>query len=410
MKQKKLGSLLVVMLAAVLVLGACSSNGSSGGSSDKDTITVWTMTPELEDFVKEYEDESGVKVEVQAIPWDNAHDKLLTAVASGKGPDVLQIGTTWVAEFAEAGTFLDLTDYIDEYPNFNPDNFYESAVETTKYDGQTIGIPWYVDTRVLYYRTDLLEEVGYPEGPETWEDVKDAATQLAARGDDQYGIEIPQVDQNFPFMLAWENGWQYEEGEGAANFEKTGFKEGVELHHTFFEEGMAQLTEGKQLYQAFSDGSKPMFFSGPWEINSINEQIPELEGQWDVHVMPEAENNKSMIGGAHWTVFNNTEKVDEALDFINWMADPETQVSWYDTVTELPANMEAWEDPELADDDKISTFGKQLESTQAVPVIPEFETMAQELIDTLEQINRNDADIDKALEEYRNQVSSILSK
>ncbi|MFP3359810.1 extracellular solute-binding protein, partial [Planococcus sp. SIMBA_143] len=102
---------------------------------------VWTMTSGLEEFVTEYEDESGVTVEVQAIPWDNAHDKLLTAVASGNGPDVRQIGTTWVAEFAEAGTFLDISDKIDDYDNLAADNFYESAVETTKYEDTTIGIP-----------------------------------------------------------------------------------------------------------------------------------------------------------------------------------------------------------------------------------------------------------------------------
>lgn len=412
MKMKRFGLLIVMIVGAMLVLGACSddSSDSDSASGGKDTIKVWTMTPELEDFVKEYEDESGVTVEVQAIPWDNAHDKLLTAVASGDGPDVLQIGTTWVSEFAEAGTFLDLSDYIDDYENFNPDNFYESAIETTQYNDQTIGIPWYVDTRLLFYRTDLLEEVGYPEGPETWDDAIDAATQLAARGDDQYGIEIPQVDQQFPFMLAWEQGWNYEVGEGSANFEDPAFKKAVELHHSFFSEEIAQLTEGKQLYQAFSDGSKPMFFSGPWEINSIKEQIPELDGKWDVHVMPTAENNNSMIGGAHWTVFNNSEKVDQALDFINWMADPETQVKWFEQIKELPANTVAWEDPVLAEDPMVSTFGEQLESTQAVPMLPEFERIAQELISTLESINRGQEDIDTALESYQDKVSSVLSE
>ncbi|ASN06244.1 sugar ABC transporter substrate-binding protein [Virgibacillus necropolis] len=406
--KKKTGLFVAMMVGILFILGACSSDDEQAES--KDTIKVWTMSPALEEFVKEYENESGMTVKVQTIPWENAHDKLLTAVASGEGPDVLQIGTTWVAEFAEAGTFLDLTDYIDDYENFSPDNFFKGAIETTQYDGETIGIPWYVDTRLLFYRTDILADVGYPEGPETWEDMIDASRKLTARGDDQYALDMPTTDPQFPFMLAWEQGWNYKIGEGAANFEDPAFKDAIELHHLFFEENFSQLEEGKEFFQAFSDGSKPMFFSGPWDIQTIKDRAPEIDGKWDVHLMPKAENNKSMIGGAHFSVFHNSEKVDQSLEFINWMADPETQVAWYKHNSELPANMSAWEDPALTEDPMVSTFGEQLKSTQPLPLIPEFERMGQELLTTLEQINRGGVDIDKALADYRKEVSSILEE
>ncbi|WP_404455443.1 sugar ABC transporter substrate-binding protein [Oceanobacillus kapialis] len=411
MKNKKFAWLTAILLSVVLVLGACSNDESSSGSSgDSDTITVWTMTDGLDDFVTEYEDESGVSVEVQAIPWDNAHDKLLTAVASGDGPDVLQIGTTWVAEFAEAGTFLDISDQIGDYENLAADNFYESAVETTKYEDQTIGVPWYVDTRALFYRTDLLEEVGYPEGPQTWDDMLDASRQLADRGDDQYAIDLPATDPQFPFVLAWEHGWNYDMEKGAASFDDPGFKEAIELHNTFYSEGLSQTGEGKEFFQAFEDGSKPMFISGPWDIKTISERAPEIEGQWDVKLMPEAENNNSMMGGAHWTVFNNSENVDQALDFINWMAAPETQVKWYEEFSELPANLEAWEDPALTDNEMVATFGEQLQATQPLPLIPEYERLGQEILNMLEQINRGGADIDQALEDYKAEAARVLGE
>ncbi|RDW21505.1 ABC transporter substrate-binding protein [Oceanobacillus arenosus] len=415
MKKKKLGWLSAILFSGALILGACSDDssgdeGTDSTSSGDDTIQVWTMSADFDKFVAEFEDESGINVEVQTIPWGNVHDKLLTAVASGKGPDVIQIGTTWVAEFAEAGTFLDLTDHIADYPNLNPDNFFDAAVESTQYNGQTVGIPWYVDTRLLFYRTDLLAEAGYPEGPETWDDFLDAATQLTARGDDQYGVDISQGDPQFPFMLAWERGFKYDEAKGSANFEDPAFVDAVKLHNQFFKDDLAQLTEGKELYQAFSDGSKPMFFSGPWEINSINTQIPELEGKWDVHVMPKAENNNSMIGGSHLGIFHNSDNVEGSLKFIDWMADPETQIKWFENIKELPANTTAWENPVLADDPMIATFGEQLESTQAVPVIPEFEKLAQELIKTLEQINHGGADIDASLADFRSEAARILGE
>lgn len=398
-----------VSLCLIVAVSACSQ-GSSGDGKNEDALQVWTMSTGLDEFVTEFEDENGVKVEVQTIPWANAHDKLLTAVASGKGPDVLQIGTTWVAEFAEAGTFLDLSKYVGEYENLNSDNFYKAAVDTTKYEDQTIGVPWYVDTRLLFYRTDILEEVGYPEGPETWDDMIDASRQLADRGEDQYAIDLPVSDPQFPFMLAWQQGWNYEVGEGSANFDSPDFKEAVELHHLFYEEGLSQTGEGKEFFQAFADGSKPMFFSGPWDIGTIKDRAPEIEGKWNVHVMPKAENNKSMIGGAHWSIFHNSDKVDLALDFINWMSDEETQVKWYEAKNELPANKAAWDDPILADDEMVSTFGEQLKSTQPLPLIPEFERLGQELLTKLEQVNRGGKDVDDAIAEYKEEVAKVLSE
>lgn len=401
----------VSFLTAIITLSACSSGDSSGEDEAGDnTIQVWTMSEGLDDFVTDFEEESGITVDVQSIPWDSAHDKLLTAVASGKGPDVLQIGTTWVAEFAEADTFMDISEYIDDYENLAPDNFYDSAIGTTEFDGKTIGIPWYVDTRALFYRTDILEEVGYPNGPETWDDMIDASRKLADRGEDQYAIDLPTTDPQFPFILAWEHGWNYDIDKGAESFDSENFKEAIELHHLFYEEGLSQMGEGKEFFQAFSNGSKPMFFSGPWDIGTIKDRAPEIEGKWNVKVMPTAENNKSMMGGAHLSVFANSEKVDQSLEFINWMADPETQVKWYETKSELPANKEAWQDPVLANDGLVSTFGEQLESTQPLPLIPEYERLGNEILNVLEEINRGGADIDQSLEEFQVEASKILSK
>ncbi|WP_245832983.1 extracellular solute-binding protein [Oceanobacillus timonensis] len=403
-KKKLLGLLL---FGVVMNLAACSSDESN---TDENTIRVWTMSDGLDEFVTEYEEETGINVEVQTIPWDNAHDKLVTAVASGEGPDVLQIGSTWIEEFAEAGTFMDLTDYIDNYENLSPKNFYESSVAFTDFEGETVGIPWYVDTRVLFYRTDILADVGYPEGPATWEEMIDASEQLAARGDDQYAIDLEFDDIHFPYIFAWQHGWEYEMDKEADNFEKSSFRDAIALYQLFYDNGYSQLGEGKEFFQSFSDGSKPMFFSGPWDVHTIQDRVPEIEGDWSTRVMPSAENNDSMMGGAHLTVFHNSQKREQALDFINWMADSETQVKWYEFIGELPANLEAWDDPILADDEMMSTFGEQLEATPSSPVVPHYERIGGELLDSLEKIIRGGEDIDESLEEFISQADSILNR
>lgn len=408
-KRKSFGKMAVVFLGIMSVM----FTGCAVKSSPEKTIQVWAMGSEgkkMQEFVKTFEEKHGIKVDVLSIPWGDAHEKLLTAVAAGKGPDVLQVGNTWVAEFAEAGAFLDLTEHLDQYPNLNPERFFESAAATTVYNGKTYAIPYIIDTRVLFYRTDLLGEAGYPGGPETWNDMVSAARKLAARGEGQYGFDIDKGSHHIPMMMAWEHGWVYDEEKGAESFNDPKFKEAMELYQLFFKEGLSQLEAGKETVQGFKEGTYPMFISGPYMVNTIKEQAPEIEGKWDVRVMPKVVNSSSMAGGSHFTVFHNSKHVEEALTFINYMSDPQTQVEWYKTASTLPTAKSAWENPVFANDPIMTTFGQQLETTQSFPVIAEYELMASELLKTLEQVIRGGADLDQALTDYREEVRKILSQ
>ena len=105
-----------------------------------------------------------------AIPWSSAHDKLQTAIAAGNGPDVAQMGTTWMADFSNS---------FSEVPsNFDTSDFSEGPLGAGQVDGKQLGVPWYVDTRVLYYRTDIAEQAGWTEAPKTWDDLKQMAQDM----------------------------------------------------------------------------------------------------------------------------------------------------------------------------------------------------------------------------------------
>lgn len=411
MRKKSSIILGVCLLTISMVLGACSSSDNSSSDGSKE-ITVWAMGEEgkkLSELSKKFEEEHpDIKVNVQAIPWENAHDKLLTAVASQKGPDIVQLGTTWVPEFADAGALLDLSPHLEDYPEFKPDNYFEGAAESMTFNDEVIGVPWYVETRVLYYRTDLLKEAGYEEPPATWDELKEAATTLSERGDDYYGLDIDQNDQITPFIFAWQNGYEIDTENKNLNFDSPEFREAMDYYHSYFEEGISQTTEGVDMVQAFKDGVKPMFFSGPWMINILNDQAPGLEGKWDVAVMPEKETNKSSIGGSNLSIFHNSENVDESLEFLSYMNEVETQLEWLEISNTLPSRVKAWEDPALSDNKMLATFGEQLENTKAAPQLKEFEKIAQELLASIERINVGGADIDKELDDFSKKANEMI--
>nr|WP_237417044.1 sugar ABC transporter substrate-binding protein [Halobacillus litoralis] len=402
----------IAVVLTSLILAGCSDSSSSEG--DENTVTVWAMGEEgkkLKEFSKDFEEKNeGLTVDVQAIPWDTAHDKLLTAVASGNGPDVVQLGTTWVPEFAEAGALLDLSEYMEDYPNFAKENYFDGSVTTMEHDDQVVGIPWYADTRVIYYRKDILKEAGYEEAPKTWDELKDAAQTLADRGEDSYGLDIDRNDQITPFIFAWQNGYEANLEEGDLNFDSPEFKEAIKYYTSYFEEGISQKQEGKDIVEAFKDGSKPMFFSGPWMINIINDQAPDLEGKWSTAVMPTKETNTSSMGGANLSIFESSDNVEGALKFISYMTDVDTQLSWLEESNTLPSRTEAWEDPVMQENPMYAIFGEQLENTKPGLQTEQFERIAQELLAHIERITVGGADVEKELEEFNQEAQSLIEE
>ena len=423
MSKKLLVGVLSLLLTVSLFAGCGKKNDDKTPSGDnsnptdvgteKVTLNIWGMGEEaklLSQIEPEFEKANpDIDMVVQAIPWGQAHDKLLMAVASKKGPDVVQLGTTWIPEFAEAGILKDLTPYIETYPNLDPKNYFESSVGTTKFDGKYIGIPWYVDTRALFYRTDLLGEVGYEEGPSTWEELKDASTKLAARGDGQYGISFDLNDQVFSIPYAWQNGSEIIK-DGKPLFNQPEFVETIKYLNSFFQEGLTPVQDDMDAIQAFKNGSRPMFVSGSWMINMVKDQAPEIDGKWAVRTVPAKENNLSSVGGSNLVVFNYTKNEEAAMKFINYMSEVETQVKWFEIAKCLPARTEAWENEELANDEFFSAFGEQVKSSKIVPFIPEWEAIAMEVKSSLEEISIGGADIEPTLEELNKTVEKMLNK
>jgi len=162
-------------LTALTACGRADDTGASG-STDASTLsagqatgdlTVWAMGAEgeaLPDFVDEFVAANpDVNIDVVPIPWDAARDKFQTAIAAGTTPDLAMMGSTWMAEFGDA--FAPVPDGIET------GGFFEGPLATTELDGTMVGVPWYVDTRVLYYRTDLAEQAGWTEPPATQADL-----------------------------------------------------------------------------------------------------------------------------------------------------------------------------------------------------------------------------------------------
>lgn len=419
--RKKL-SMLLKGSAAVAIMGlvvGCSTDDTSSDTADNGTegaveeLSVWIMgdgNEQAQNIFDAYTDETGIDINLQSIPWSAAHDRLLTAVASGEGPDVIQMGSTYMAEFSDAGALADITEYVEANDALSPDNFFEGNINTTEIDGKYYAVPWYTETRALYYRTDLLDEVGYPEGPSTWDELYDSSIELSDRGDNVYGFDINFQEPTFGFMFARQNGSELITEDKQAVLNEPEFVEAIDYLKQFVENDASPSENlGLELSQTFGgEGVVPMFISGPWSMTNIENETTDIDGKWSIRTLPEGPvNNMSNTGGANLAVWSSSNHVEEAVDLIEHMTSTESLLMYYENTSSLPARIETWEE-EPFQGELISVFGEQLENSEHMPVIEEWDAIAQSYLSTFESIMIGGADTQEALDNLNSEVQSML--
>jgi multiple sugar transport system substrate-binding protein len=415
----------VVATAAACTLTACGRSadaGSSGApqtgaaiSSGKasGTITVWAMGAEGENLptlTKEFESANpGVKVNITAIPWDAAHDKFTTAITAGKTPDVAMVGTTWMGEFAA-------TNALDPTPSsIDKSAFFEGAQKTTEVNGTSYGIPWYVETRVLFYRSDLAKKAGYDAAPTDQAGLKEMAKAMQTKAGAKWGIGLQAGGTGswqtlMPF--AWSNGADLtKDGGKAYNFDSPEILEATKYYQSYFTDGISDKAAPATptTEPDFKSGKVPMFISGPWMMSAV-EKVggAGFKDKYNVAPIPAGSaGSSSFVGGSNLAVFKSTKNRDTSWKFVQWLADPKVQAKWYTMSTDLPSVKSAWEDPALTADAKLAVFGKQLETAKAPPSFATWEQVVASFDTELEKVTKTGADPAAALKTVQQQADSI---
>jgi len=350
----------------------------------------------------------GVKVNVTAIPWDSAHDKFTTAITAGTTPDAAMVGTTWMGEFA-GNDALDPTP-----PSIDKSAFFEGAQKTTEVNGTSFGIPWYVETRLVYYRTDLAKKAGFDTPPTDWEGLKAMAKAMQDKAGAKWGIGLQAGGTGswqsvMPF--AWSNGADLtKDGGKGYNFDSPEVLEAAKYYQSYFTDGIADKAAPATptTEPDFVSGKVPMFVSGPWMMSAV-EKVggAGFKDKYSVMQMPAKKSSSSFVGGSDFAVFKSSKNRDSAWKFVQWLAQPDVQVKWYKQSTDLPSTSEAWTDPALQQDKKLAEFGKQLETAKAPPSFSTWEQVATAFDTEMEKVTKQGADPAASLKAVQQQAQSI---
>jgi multiple sugar transport system substrate-binding protein len=374
-----------------------------GTSLAADPLTVWIMGDSGTGFsqlVAPFTAETGVAVEVVPIPWDAVDQKLTTAVASGQGPDLMQIGLSKLRTFADAGALLPLDDKLAAYPGLAPENFADGvAGRATAVAGSIVSVPWISDTRVLFYRKDILEAAGIANPPATWDQLRADARTLAGRGEGQYGYYIPQWDSALPVVMTWDQGGDIIDAQGNVDFNTPAFAAAVELYAGLHADGSVPRNGDFDQTQGFISGIAPMLVSGPYLAKAIAGSAPELDGKWGVTTLPKGAAGTSLFAGSNMGVWFNTDQPDAALELLEFLSRPATQVEWFKLNGELPTVKAALTDPALAADPLVQVYAAQLLDAKVLPMVSNWDSgVGADLLKALNSIVLTGADRASTLE------------
>ena len=401
---------LAIAAVAGLTLGmsACSAPAEEASGP----LTVWVMGDSGANFEKLVAD-SGIDVDVVAIPWDAIDEKLTTAVASGNGPDILQIGLSKLATFAEAGALLPLDDLIADHPDLAPENFPAGVSGTsTAVNGEIVSIPWTSDTRVLFTRTDILAENGIDAPPATWDELRADAKILAARGEGQYGYYIPQWDAPLPIEMTWSMGGEVIDADGNVNFDTPEFQKAVDLYTGLYADGSVPTNSDFDQTQGFISGIAPMLVSGPYLANGVASAAPELDGKWQASPLPAGDGGSiSLFAGSNLGIWHNSDQVDQSLALLDYISQPEQQLAWYKLTGELPTVNAALSDATLNADPNVQVYTAQLATAKVLPIVANWDgVVGTGLLNALNSIVLTGADRTTALDAFFAETKGLSIK
>jgi len=226
--RRHLGIFAAAVLAAAS-LTACGGSGDDSAGSSK-TLTYWAsnqgasleadktiLQPELDKFEKQ----TGIKVTVEVVPWSDLLNRLLAAAASGKGPDVVNIGNTWSASLQATGALVEFDDAALTAIG-GKDRIVPAALAAAGAPGKPpAAVPLYSMAYSLYYNKKAFADAGITAPPTTWEQLAEYGRKLSTGG--KWGLAIeganPSENAHHAFTFSQQYGGEWFDSAGKPTFD-----------------------------------------------------------------------------------------------------------------------------------------------------------------------------------------------
>lgn len=411
-KRRTIFALLLAMALCLGTLAACSggSQGSSqagsgsapastgGGGGDEVTLTYWNLTatdmPFEADLIAEFESQNpGIKIQLEQVPVENFHDKLIMAAETNTLPDVTQCIPEWSSDMVQAGAIQDISADIDDVK----DTYIEDGLALAIWDGKNYGLPFRFGTSCTFINTAIFEAANV-EIPEewTWDEFYEVAKSVTNADDGVYGFGIPGAKNDLGFSwnylsFAFQNGGTYME-DGKATFNSAESAEALDFLKGMMDDGiMPESTASftaKDVVDAFGSGKLAMFHNGPWYVATVKASYPDMDF---VTVplptkKPAAEiSAASVAGGTYVSVCEGTENYEAALTFIKHLTSADNMREWAGQGEFLPPVKELLNDDSFIQGPMVAFAAQAQQPSIVIGATPENTTLLEIMQDEMGQ-------------------------
>lgn len=360
-------------------------------------------------------------------PWGDIWTANLAAVAAGSGmPDVIVTDRPQLPRLAREGIYQSLQPFI-EGSGFNPENFWDFTWQQTLYQGESYGIPFETDVRILFYNKNLLEQAGIEAPPQTWEELWEAADKLDIVNEDgsiermtffplegnvgpdlwalttghtmiQDGrpvVNDPKMVQTLEWILQW-----IERYGGWDNVQRFLQSYGAAPNDPFMSSGVVMKVDTAGYNSILG------FYRPSVELESG--ETPRME--WGGALPPYAEEPASTSGGFALSIPTGAEDPEAAWEFIKCAASIPGQTSWARDTYAIPTLIPAATQPELMADPLWEFFIEAMEVSHSYPYVPEYPSWINELNNRYELVWTGQMTPEEMLAEAQASIDAMIEQ
>jgi multiple sugar transport system substrate-binding protein len=452
----------VVLTVLSLVLAACggddsndtkaSASGSSSTTATKaedlkgQSVRLWIMNngpkpvADTQKIVAPFEQQTGVKVNVELVGWDVQLDRIRNAAVSGEGPDVTQAGTTQVPFFAALGGFENLQDKVSQIGGASA--YAPGIWKTSQVEGQdgTWGVPWFTEARTIYYRKDALKAAGVDPATAFTSQaaLKDTLTKLKAVKEvggkpiSPFGGPGKKAYDLVHNLMPWvwdAGGAELSDDNTSSTINSPQAVQGVKFATDLVSEGLWDKSmlerDGQQVEDQFKGGRLAVFIGGPWVLQSAkraDDDTWSAAARKNVGVapMPGGESNKgyTFIGGSNLMVMKSSKHKDAAWALIKYLSDDKVQSDYAGLMGMFPARLKPQEQEGTVDADHEAFYAAIKDQGRSYAPIAQWAQVENAYKNQFGQIldkaagkgTLSDADIQSQLDKAAKEADGLLAQ
>lgn len=332
----------------------------------------------MQEILDRFECKTKLKVKLRFLNWREAWAELVRVGLYGDGPQVSEIGSTWLSEFVSMGALrpfqLAELNSLGGATQFLPSAWQSVRLSTNTGELDTVwAVPWVSDTRLIYYRQDVFERVGVDAQAvfQTPHSLLAACAQFQAAG-----VPNPIVLPTRFTHITLHNiaSWVWNSGgdfllprQRKVQFDAPAVRTSIQAYFDlvrFMSPEMRNLDD-HGMHAAYRRGDAASVLTGTWLPGTLG-TVPEIQAHTRYTLPP----GVPYLGGSHLVVWKHTRQSAPVLALVSYLASAEVQQQFVQSIGLLPTRLDVLSQGIFLHDPFYQRVTEGLKQARAFPAFP----------------------------------------